>query len=271
MPALSIVIPALNEVRNLEAVIASVPTKALAVAGWSTEILVVDNASVDGTGEEARRLGARVVFEPRRGYGNAYKAGFAQARGDYIITGDADRTYPLDHALPLLEHLIDNDLDFLSTNRLHRGNRATLKRSHAVGNTVLSLVSRGLFRNDFADSQSGMWVFRSLIWRHLDVRSRGMAFSQELKNEACRAGFRCGEVPIEYRARHGEVKLNAARDGVRNLSQLFAHRVRRPGPAPLTVAVPGHPRQGRTGAVPDRPTPHVLPATSRPGYVDASA
>jgi len=228
MPDLSVVIPALNEVHNLEAVIGSIPLAALADAGWRTEVVVVDNASTDGTGDEARRLGARVIVQPIRGYGNAYKAGFAEARGDVIITGDADRTYPLDHAVGLVRHMVANDLDFLSTNRLQKSNSSAMKPSHAVGNAALSGVSRVLFRNGYLDSQSGMWIFRREIWQHLDVRSGGMAFSQELKNEAARAGFRCGETPIEYRPRGGEVKLHATKDGIRNLSQLFAHRFRRP-------------------------------------------
>lgn len=247
MPSLSVVIPALNEVHNIEAVVTSVPVEMLADAGWDTEIIVVDNASTDGTGDEARRLGVRVIEQPLRGYGHAYHAGFAAARGDVIVTGDADRTYPLDHSLKLVEHLVSSGLDFLTTNRLGPENRDAMKRSHNVGNWALSATSRMLFGDSFVDSQSGMWVFWRSIWPTLDVRSGGMAFSQELKHEALRKGFRCGEVAIEYRPREGEVKLNATRDGVRNLSQLFAHRMRsnRVAPSyagldatPLTVAFP---------------------------------
>jgi hypothetical protein len=71
-----------------------------------------------------------------------------------------------------------------------------------------------------------MWIFRRHVWHHLAVRSGGMPFSQEIKNDAYARGFRCGEAPIEYRVRGGEVKLNALRDGLRNLTQLAAHRLR---------------------------------------------
>jgi hypothetical protein len=70
-----------------------------------------------------------------------------------------------------------------------------------------------------------MWVFRRYIWEALKVTSDGMSFSQEIKNAAVREGFRCLEVPIEYRPRGGEVKLNAFSDGVSNLAQLFRHRL----------------------------------------------
>jgi glycosyltransferase involved in cell wall biosynthesis len=207
---------------------ASVPARELAAAGWETEVVVVDNGSTDGTADVARSLGARVVEQPKRGYGNAYHAGFAAATGDVIATGDADCTYPF-NALPgLLRTLVEQNIEFMTTDRLRRENRSAMKRSHAIANHALSALSRILFRNGLRDSQSGMWIFRRYLWHHLDVRSTGMAFSQEIKNAATLAGFRFLEVPIEYRKRGGEVKLNALPDGMANLQQLFKHRFRRP-------------------------------------------
>jgi glycosyltransferase involved in cell wall biosynthesis len=225
---LSIVIPALNEAGNIKPVMDSIPTERLARLGWTTEVIVVDNGSTDLTGQIARELGAKVVFEAERGYGNAYRAGFEAATGDVIATGDADCTYPFDALPDLIGLLGERDVEFLTTDRLHPVNRASMKGSHFVGNHVLSLVSRLLFRHAFRDSQSGMWIFRGYVWPRLDVRSTGMAFSQEIKNDAALAGFRVLEVPIEYRMRRGEAKLNAALDGMANLCALFAHRFRTP-------------------------------------------
>jgi glycosyltransferase involved in cell wall biosynthesis len=227
---LSIVIPALNEAVNLPRVMATIPRERLADEGWATEVVVVDNGSTDGTGEVARELGAHVVHQPERGYGNAYRAGFGAAVGEVIATGDADCTYPFDALPGLLDTLTTGDLEFLTTNRLCPGNGEAMKPSHAFGNHVLSAVSRALFRNGLRDSQSGMWVFRRYVWHQLRVASPGMAFSQEIKNAAVRAGFRYAEVPIEYRKRGGDVKLNAMRDGVGNLAQLVQHRFRRVEP-----------------------------------------
>lgn len=225
---LSIVIPALNEAENISHVMDSIPFESLSEDGWATEVVVVDNGSTDGTGEIARKLGATVVHQPERGYGNAYRAGFEAAVGDVIATGDADRTYPFDALPAMLDLMAEYDVEFMTTDRLHQTNRESMKNSHFVGNHVLSAVSRMLFRHDFRDSQSGMWVFRRYVWSGLDVRSPGMAFSQEIKNDAARAGYRVLEVPIEYRMRGGEVKLNAVADGVANLAGLFAHRFRKP-------------------------------------------
>ena len=207
--------------------LASLPLDALAAQGWSTEVIVVDNNSTDRTGDLAREHGATVVFQPERGYGNAYRAGLDAASGEFIATGDADQTYPFEALPGLLSLVQDQEVEFLTTDRLHPANREAMKDSHFIGNHVLSSVSRLLFRHGFRDSQSGMWVFRRHVWNGVDVRSPGMAFSQEIKNAAALGGYRVLEVPIEYRLRGGEVKLNAIMDGLSNLYSLFEHRLRR--------------------------------------------
>jgi glycosyltransferase involved in cell wall biosynthesis len=227
MTTLSVVIPALNERSNMEHVVRSIPVAELAKTGWDTEILVIDNGSTDGTGDIARGAGARVLVQPVRGYGNAYKAGFANAVGDVIATGDADRTYPFEILPGLLRVLQKEKLDFLTTNRLLFSEAGAMKPSHRLGNAVLTQSSRMILKLPFSDSQSGMWMFRTGILSSLDLRSPGMAFSQEIKHEAVARGFRCGEVAIKYRSRGGDVKLNATRDGLRNLGQLAMHRMRR--------------------------------------------
>jgi len=105
--------------------------------------------------------------------------------------------------------------------------------SHVFGNWVLSLVTKVLFGWPFRDSQSGMWIFKRSILKKIDVRSGGMPFSQELKIEAYIKGFKCTEIPIEYRVRTGDVKLNVIGDGLGNIAKLFKKRFtywRRPSP-----------------------------------------
>ena len=232
MRTLSVVIPALNEADNIPHVIKAVPVAALREAGWDAEIVVVDNASTDGTGEIAAELGARVVHQPERGYGNAYRAGFDAVDSEVVATGDADRTYPFDALPGLLRQLEERRADFLSTNRLHAANRRAMKPSHFVANHMLSAISRALFEHEMRDSQSGMWIFHSYVWRSIEVSAPGMAFSQEIKNAAVHGGFRVEEVPIEYRVRAGEVKLKAMSDGWSNLRSLFAHRLSLGSPSP---------------------------------------
>ena len=242
MRTLSVVIPALNEAENIPHVIAAVPVAELAEAGWETEIVVVDNASTDGTGKVAADLGARVVHQPLRGYGNAYRAGFDAVDSEVVATGDADRTYPFDALPGLLRRLDERRIDFLSTNRLHPANRGAMKPSHFVANHLLSAISRALFEHEMRDSQSGMWIFHGYVWRSIEVSAPGMAFSQEIKNAAVHGGFRVEEVPIEYRVRAGEVKLKAVSDGWSNLRSLFTHR--------FSLGAPGAAADGRDGGRP---------------------
>jgi glycosyltransferase involved in cell wall biosynthesis len=220
MTKVTIVIPALNEEKAIGRVLTQAPVQKLEQQGYSVEFLVVDNGSSDKTGEIARSLGARVILEPKRGYGNAYKAGFAHADGDWIVTGDADMTYPFDMILEFLQQGERENVDFITTNRLLKENQGAMSPSHYFGNRTLSAITRVLFQWPFVDSQSGMWIFRRRIWDSLDVRSSGMPFSQEIKLEAYLRGFRCAEIPIPYRTRIGSVKLQAIRDGIRNITHL---------------------------------------------------
>jgi glycosyltransferase involved in cell wall biosynthesis len=221
---ISIVIPALNEEKGIGDVLKEIPIKKLKEMGYSTEVLVIDNGSKDKTPHIARSHGAKVIIQPVRGYGNAYKTGFANATGDIIATGDADCTYPFE-ILPGVIHLIqDGGYDFINTDRLSTLNPEAMEGSHVWGNHMFSIATRILFRWPFNDSQSGMWIFKREIWKDLDVRSSGMPFSQELKVEAYIRGFRCTEIPIELRARAGEVKLSTIKDGIGNLKQLIAKR-----------------------------------------------
>jgi glycosyltransferase involved in cell wall biosynthesis len=238
MRTVSVVIPAYNEQENIPQTIAAIPVRQLEAAGFGVEVLVVDNGSSDRTGDVAREHGAKVIVQPIPGYGNAYKAGFANCTGDVIATGDADLTYPFDILPDALCRLRDDALDFITTNRLQELDRASMTWSHIWGNHALSMITRALFAVPFRDSQSGMWIFRRNVLNRLRLRSGGMAFSQELKVEAYRRGLRCAEMPIQYFPRGGETKNRTIIDGFGNLSQLIAARLR-----------PGQGLNGRAGVM----------------------
>ncbi|MFA7169679.1 MAG: glycosyltransferase family 2 protein [Candidatus Paceibacterota bacterium] len=218
---ISIVIPALNEEAGIASVINQIPTAQLQKDGYEVEIVVVDNGSKDRTAEIAFSHGANVIPEPKRGYGNAYKTGFKNVSGDIIVTGDADMTYPFDRTKELVDFLLDNDLDFLNTNRLGKLNLGMTARIHMFGTSCLSWLMRTLFKCPFRDSQSGMWIFKRSILQTISVESSGMPFSQEIKIEAFTKGFKCDEIPIEYRSRIGKSKLNILKDGLQTIVQLF--------------------------------------------------
>lgn len=239
MKKLSIIIPALNEEEGIGRVIDEIPVKKLRELGYETEVLVIDNDSDDNTPYIARKKGATVIIQPIRGYGNAYKAGFANATGDIIATGDADLTYPFIALPKILKMMEKENWDFVNTNRLKYVNTKVMSKSHIFGNYILTMMSKILFNSPFVDSQSGMWIFKANIWRKLRVSSSGMQFSQELKIEAYIRGFSCGEIPIHYRSRAGKEKLNTIRDGYKNILHLFTKRIN-------TVSVQLYKKQRRT-------------------------
>lgn len=226
MRKLSVVIPALNEEQAIERVVNAIPVNELNEMGFEVQILVVDNGSEDKTAELARKAGAEVVVEPKRGYGRAYKTGFSNARGEIIATADADLTYPVEDIPRLIAILEEENLDFLSTNRFAKMHRGAISLRNRFGNSVLNATTRLLFRIELRDSQSGMWVFKKDLLGHLQLKSDGMPFSEEIKIEACHfAKCRWKEVPIEYRTRVGEVKLSGWRDGLHNLFYLIRKRL----------------------------------------------
>jgi hypothetical protein len=223
---LSVVIPALNEEEAIERVVQAIPKNLLYEMGFEVQILVVDNGSEDRTGELARKGGAEVVFEPARGYGRAYKTGFDRAQGQIIATADADMTYPVEDIPRLVAILEKDDLDFITTNRFTHLGQDVMSFRNKLGNGILNVTTRILFSIDLRDSQSGMWVFRKDLLGRMKLKSDGMAFSEEIKIEACHFAKCCWrELPIEYRPRVGRVKLRGWWHGFGNLFHLIKKRI----------------------------------------------
>jgi glycosyltransferase involved in cell wall biosynthesis len=215
---ISVVIPCYNEEEGLQLVIPSIP-------GSVDEIVVVDNNSTDRTAEVARGLGARVVFEKRKGYGAAYKAGLPAVTGDITVTMDGDGTYPVEQIEECIDYLLDNDLDFLSACRFPLRDREAMNFSNKVGNAILTFATLILFMRAIKDSQSGMWIFKSAIYPDLNPMSDGMPLSEEIKIAAIRnPEIAFGEYNVNYHPRVGEVKLQKWRDGMLNLVYLLKLR-----------------------------------------------
>jgi len=224
---ISVVIPALNEEKSIGRVIDSIPVDVLRRMGFDVEILVVDGASEDRTREIAVRKGARVVVEPRRGYGRAYMTGFRYASGDIVVTGDADGTYPFEIIPRVVELMERYGLDFVTTNRFARFEDGAWSPIHLVGNRLLTFVFASLFGIFVRDSQSGMWFIRRSL---LDSNSRfmgfGMEFSAEIKIDMIRQARKWLEVPIFYKKRRsGKTKVHWFRDGIYILTFLIKKRI----------------------------------------------
>ncbi len=218
---ISVVIPTMNEEESIGEVINEVNE---ALSERDFEVLIVDTNSTDKTREIARAKGARVIDEPRRGYGRAYKTGFEKADGDIIVTLDADCTYPAE-TIPKLVVMIEKEgYEFISTDRLSELSEGVMGAMHRFGNWVLKTTANLLFGTKLKDSQSGMWAFKKSALIHLNVTSDGMPFSEEIKIEAIKKGVNFKEVPIDYRERKGEAKIRSWKDGWKNFKFLFKKR-----------------------------------------------
>ncbi len=215
---ITVIIPCLNEEQGIELVLRRMPE-------FVDEIIVVDNGSTDRTSDVARGFGAEVIREEVRGYGRAYKRGFARASGDVIVTLDGDHSYPPDAISYLLEAFLHLEVDFLNASRFPVRDRQSMSFKHKLGNLALSLAMSILYFRWVRDSQSGMWVLRRSILPRMKLVSDGMAFSEEIKIEALkRPNIRFAEISILYSSRLGEIKLNPWRDGLYNLLFLIRKR-----------------------------------------------
>jgi glycosyltransferase involved in cell wall biosynthesis len=215
---ITVIIPCLNEEQGIEKVLRRLPD-------FVDQRIVVDNGSTDRTSDVARSLGAEVIREDVRGYGRAYKRGFASATGDIIVTLDGDHSYPADALAYLLEAFLHLEVDFLNASRFPVRDRQAMSFKHKFGNLILSLAMSMLYFRWVRDSQSGMWVFRRSILQDMKLVSDGMAFSEEIKIEALKSPkITFTEISIQYSSRLGEIKLNPWRDGFHNLWFLLKKR-----------------------------------------------
>jgi glycosyltransferase involved in cell wall biosynthesis len=204
----SVIIPTHNEAQAIERVLADLPSDVV------TEVIVVDSNSADGTPEIAARMGARVVQEPRRGYGRACLTGLANAKNpDVVVFLDGDYSDRPSELSILLAPIVEGRADITLGSRLRgRGSVGALPWHQALGNRLAAALIRllyGLKISDLGPFRAG----RADVLRALALEETTYGWAVEMILKGALAGLRVVEVPVSYYPRIGESKISGTLKG----------------------------------------------------------
>jgi glycosyltransferase involved in cell wall biosynthesis len=220
--SVSVIVPALNEAKNLQYVLPRIPN-------WVHEVLLVDGNSTDNTVEMARSLypDIRIVQQQGRGKGAALRTGFAAATGEIIVMLDADgSTDPAE--MPAFVGALLAGADFVKGSRfLQGGGTSDMSFHRKFGNWCFVIFSRLLFGGHYSDLCYGYNAFYARILSQIDLDGSGFEIETQMNLRVLRAGFKVAEVPsFEADRIHGVSNLRTIPDGWRVLKTMIKERFR---------------------------------------------
>lgn len=201
-PELTVIIPAWNEGENLARLLPLLD-KSLSSLGAGYEIIVADYASQDETAQVCADGGARCLNVREQGYGRALRAGIAAARGEFVITMDADLSHPSDFIRVLWENR--RIADVVIASRYVTGGRAEMPLSRRILSGILNKVFGMLLSVPVKDLSSGFRLYRRAVLEEIEPTGRDFNILQEILIKAYALGFRVAEVPFSYRRRESGV------------------------------------------------------------------
>jgi glycosyltransferase involved in cell wall biosynthesis len=223
-PLLSVVMPAYNERDTIEEIIRRVLAVPLRI-----ELIVVDDASTDGTRDILQALAPvlafRLLLQPgNRGKGAALRRGFAEVSGDIVVIQDADLEYSPEEYPQLIELISDGRADVVYGSRFIGRHRVFLF-THYVGNRVLTMLTNVLYNTILSDMETCFKAMRVDVVRSMTLRSDRFGIEPELTAKIFKRGYRVYEVPITYDGRgYDEGKKITWRDGVVAVWTLLKYR-----------------------------------------------
>jgi glycosyltransferase involved in cell wall biosynthesis len=191
----SVILPVVNEAENLRILIPRLVTL-LNHERISHEIVVIDGGSTDGTRETAEALGARVVSERRRGYAGAMETGIAEARGDYVLTLDADQSHDPDFVVKMWR--ARTRADIVVASRYVLGGVIYSPFVRRASSWLLNNVLRRMLSMPVRDLSSGYRLYRREVLRELELTSTNFEVQEEILVKAYASGFSVVEVPFTY-------------------------------------------------------------------------
>lgn len=222
----SIVLPCRNEEKGIRVSIrwAKQGLRRLRAIGYSGDVTVVDNGSTDRSVPLAKKAGARLIREPRVGYGQAYRTGIDGSTGEYIIMGDSDGTYDFRSLKPFVDKLTSG-ADLVLGSRLGGtilpGAMAITHR--LIGNPILTAILNLSCGSRLTDTQTGMRAFTRTAYKRMNLKSTGMEFASEMIIKAIGHKMRIAEVPIAYYPRIGTTKLHPLTDAWRHIKFMLLY------------------------------------------------
>lgn len=194
----TILMPCLNEEKTIAKCIKRAK-EFIEVNDLNAEILVVDNGSEDNSALEAEKHGARVVIEPRKGYGNAIKTGNKKAKGKYVILGDSDMTYDFKNIAAYVDSL-RKGYKLVVGNRM-QGNMEKGAMPFINKHIELSMIkqaSKKIGNIPVSDFSCGFRAYEKLAIEELDLQGNGIELSSEMVLKAFKQGLKICELPINY-------------------------------------------------------------------------
>ena len=225
-PKVTVVICALNEERNLPHVLPKIPA-------WVDEILLVDGHSTDRTVEVAKSLcpEIRVVSSPGHGKGSALRHGIHQAKGDIVVTLDADGSMDPEEIPDFVYPLCDG-YEFSKGSRFIKSGTSAgtedMETHRVFGNRVFVSLTNLLYGTKYTDLAYGYNAFKKNSLETVGLEGDGFEIETEMMIKARKARLKTIEIPsFESRRLYGETNLRSFRDGCRILGVIFKERFTR--------------------------------------------
>ena len=221
-PYISVILPCLNEEKAISFCIESI-NKTAEENSLEIEIIVVDNGSTDSSVEIIKKISANqnnliIINEPIKGYGSAYMRGLKEARGKYFFMADADATYDFSDIPKFIQKLKQGN-DVVIGNRFSGMMESkSMTFSHRwIGNPILSSLVKLFFKVKVHDIHCGARAISRDVYSKINLYTLGMEFASEMIIKSAKAGLKITEIPISYKMRIGESKLETFKDGWRHL------------------------------------------------------
>ncbi len=220
---LSVIIPVYNEKNTIRELLSRVKS----VDGIDMEIIIVDDASKDGTTDilkemEAENPDVKFIYKPEnKGKGDTLKLGFQNSTGDYVIVQDADLEYDPNDYKKLIRALEEEGVDVVYGSRFS-GNYEDMSNLHYFGNKMLTLITNILFGVLLTDMETCYKLMPGEFVRSIDIKSPRFDFEPEITAKILKHKLRIREVPISYKGRtHSEGKKITWKDGIAAVSTLI--------------------------------------------------